>query len=861
LGIRLYQLAKELGVQSKDLMDKLRARGIELKGHMSTLEDRVADGLRAEYVRLAAKPAAPPAPPRPVHRPPAPPPGHAPAHPPRPVPPPAHPLRPAAPAKPPASPAPPPRPAAPPPTAEAPKPAPPKLPGAPPRPAAPPAAQPPKPAPPVAPKPPGPPAPPPPPPPGEKGARPKKRKPGAPGAVEPGTEEEAPKEVKRARGRGRGGRHETGAEIVRHIELPAFDTVTRAFGPHVRVKERRGPEAAGEGVGLARARRARRPMHHEVREAAPRIIAPAPTKVVVDFPVTLRSLSQSSGIKVDTLQRALVKNSIMANLNDALGEDVIQKLAQEVGVEIQIRRERDLETELAAAEAKPADPAALKPRAPVVAFLGHVDHGKTSLLDAIRQTRVVDTESGGITQHIGAYSVEQAGRRVVFLDTPGHQAFTAMRSRGAHVTDIVVLVVAADDGAMPQTEEAINHARAAKVPIVVAVNKVDLPAANPTRVMQQLTNLGLLPAKWGGDTECVEVSALTKQGLPDLIDTLAIQAEVLELKANPDRPARGVVLEAHISEGRGAVATILVRDGTLHVGDFVLCGMTYGRVRSLLDDRGQPLTSAGPSMPVEISGLSTVPGAGDLVVALDGLEQAREIAETRASRARQAAIAERAHVTLENLFATLEEGKPKEFRVILKADVQGSLEVLRKALNDLATSEVRVNMLHAAVGGINDSDILLADASDAVVLGFHVVAEPSARALAEQKKIDIRPYNVIYHLTDDVKAALESRLEPERRENVVGHAQVRQVFRVSRAGSIAGGYVTDGRVARSDSVRLVRNNIIIYEGKLASLRRFKDDVREVQNGMECGIKIAGYDDIKEGDVIQAYEVVEIKRKL
>jgi len=674
-------------------------------------------------------------------------------------------------------------------------------------------------------------------------------------------EEGAAKEVKRSRGRGRGGRHETGAEIVRHIDLPASDTVTRAFGPHVRVKERRGPEAPGEGVGVARSRRPRRPMHHEVREAAPRIIAPPPTKIVVDFPVTLRSLSQSSGIKIDTLQRALVKNSIMAALNDALGDDVIQKLAAEVSVEIQVRRERDLESELATADARPVDPALLQHRAPVVAFLGHVDHGKTSLLDAIRQTRVVDTESGGITQHIGAYSVEQGGRRVVFLDTPGHQAFTAMRSRGAHVTDIVVLVVAADDGVMPQTEEAINHARAAKVPIVVAVNKIDLPAANPTRVMQQLTNLGLLPAKWGGDTEYVEVSALTRQGLPDLIDTLAIQAEILELKANPAKPARGVALEAHLSEGRGAVATILVRDGTLHIGDFVLCGMAYGRVRSLLSDSGKPLTSAGPSMPVEISGLSTIPAAGDVVAALETLDQARDIGQGRASRARQAAIAERAHVTLENLFATLEEGKPKEFRVILKADVQGSLEVLRKAITDLSGKEVCVNLLHAAVGGINDSDILLADASDAVVLGFHVIPEPSARALAEQKKIDIRLYSVIYHLTDDVKAALESRLEPERRETVVGHAQVRQIFRVSRFGSIAGCYVTDGRIARSDFIRLVRNNIVVYDGKIASLRRIKDDAREVQNGLECGIKIAGYDDIKEADVIQAYEVIEIKRKL
>jgi len=414
---------------------------------------------------------------------------------------------------------------------------------------------------------------------------------------------------------------------------------------------------------------------------------------------------------------------------------------------------------------------------------------------------------------------------------------------------------------MPQTEEAIAHAKAAGVPIVVAINKIDLPGANTQRVMQQFSTLGILPATWGGETEFVEVSAITQQGIPDLIETLALQAEILELKANPNKAARGAIIEAELDSGRGPVATVLVKEGTLRVGDIVLCGKAYGRVRSLHDDRLRAVSEAGPSTPVEVSGLSDVPRAGDQLVVLKDLDKARDVAEKRARRIREASLAERVHVTLDNLFERLAEGKAAEIRVIVKADVQGSLEVLRKALGDMGTDEVSVSILHAAVGGINDSDVLLADASDAIIIGFHVVPESTARLLAEAQKVDIRLYNVIYRLQEDMRAALEDRLEPERRENVVGHAEVRQVFRISRFGNVAGCYVTDGRIGRNDLVRLIRDSVVIYEGRIAGLRRIKDDVREVQSGFECGINIEGYNDVKEGDIIEAYEILEIKRKL
>ncbi|MFP4057198.1 MAG: translation initiation factor IF-2 [Candidatus Brocadiia bacterium] len=768
MRIRLYQLARELGVPSKELVAKVKARGIQVKTHMSSVEEPIANALRAEYG--SREPAAAEE-------------AEAPAE--------AEKAEQAAPPKPKAK-----------------------------RPA--------------------------------KAAEKEEEK-----KEEKKKEEAAPKPSPRRRGKAR--RTGPAAESTTpsaESPTPSAGTV-REYGPHVRIKERRPPSTRQ----ARRARRLPRRGRAAGRRARPAVRRGAPAKVTVDFPVTLRSLSSATGIKAQALMRSLMSEGVMKTMNDTLDEEQVQLLSEAFGVEVELRHERDLEAELLEAEAQPDRPEDLQPRAPVVAFLGHVDHGKTSLLDAIRQTHVVDSESGGITQHTGAYTVTKDDRTVVFLDTPGHEAFTAMRARGAQVTDIVVLVVAADDGVMPQTEEAINHARAAGVPMVVAINKMDLPGANPQRVMQQLANLELLPAKWGGDTEFVEVSAVTTEGLDDLVETLALQAEVLELKANPDKPARGTVIEAELSEGRGSVATVLVRDGTLHRGDIVLCGGAYGRARSLRDDRGREIEQAGPSAPVELSGLSSVPAAGDAMMVLEDLDKAREVAEERQRRAREAQIAEREHVTLENLFATLEEDKPKEMRVVIKADVQGSLEVIRNALNELSTDEVRVDILHAAVGGISDSDILLADASDAVVIGFHVVPETSARQLAEEKQIDIRLYNVIYNLTDDVKAALESRLEPERRENVVAHCQVRQVFRISKVGNVAGCYVTDGRVNRNNRVRVIRDSIVVYDGQIGSLKRFKDDVREVQAGMECGIRVEKFDDVKEGDILETYEIEEIRRRL
>jgi len=782
LRIRLYDLAKELGVANKDLVARCLAMGMDVKSHSSTISEAEAASLRAACGAPAPAAALPPAS--------------------APVPPKAVEPAPQGPAEP-----------------EEPE------------------------APPQAPPAPGP-------------------RPARPGIIEPDDLDVGPagkeKFRKRPAERPVKPRGEA-AEIVRRIELPPSSASVREYGPHVRIKERRAV------TGAPQRHRVRRPMREERRGPGARPFVPLPpvkpTKVTADFPVTVRSLSQSAGVKVDQLMATLVKNSVMVSVNDPLGDDVVAMLGAALGIQIEVRRGRDLEGELAVAQAEADRPEDLVLRPPVVAFLGHVDHGKTSLLDAIRKTRVAAGEAGGITQHIGAYTVTHEGRTVTFLDTPGHEAFTAMRARGAQVTDIVVLVVAADDGVMPQTEEAINHARAAKVPIVVALNKVDLPSANPQRVMEQLSNRGLLPVQWGGDTEMVHVSAVTGAGIADLIETLALQAEILELKANPRKPARGVVLEGKLSEGRGPVATILVRDGTLRRGDVLLCGTTFGRARSLHDHRGASLSEAGPSIPVEIAGLYSVPAAGDSAVVPADYDRARETAQARERRAREASFAERQHVTLENLFATLKDTGQKEVRVILKADVHGTLEVIRKSLADISTSEVRINLLHSAVGGINDSDVLLADASDAVIIGFSVVPEPPARALAEKNDIEIRLYNVIYHLTEEMKAALERRLEPERRQVVLGHADVRKTFKVSKVGTIAGCYVTDGRVTRNSLLRLTRNSIVVYEGKVGSLRHVKDDIREAANGQECGIKIAGFDDVKDGDVIEAYEIQEIKRKL
>ena len=617
---------------------------------------------------------------------------------------------------------------------------------------------------------------------------------------------------------------------------------------------RRGRRMARTGRVRPRGRPA--PTSTTVRAA----VRPRPSKVELQSPISVKSLSSALGIPAADIIRRLMKVGVMANINAALEDEAAETVATELGVTLTIKPPPDMEAELLASitQDKPGD---VTPRAPVVTFLGHVDHGKTSLLDVIRRSRVVEDESGGITQHIGAYRVDRGNVHVTFLDTPGHEAFTAMRARGANVTDVVVLVVAADDGVMPQTEEAISHAKAADVPIVVAINKTDKPEANVNRTLQQLSTKGLVPEEWGGDVVTVRTSAVTKEGIDDLLEMLSLVAELRELRGNPDRPAVGTCLEAELSEGRGVLCTFLVQQGTLHRGDLVLCGTGYGRAKALYDDTDRAVRSAGPSTPVKVSGLAGMPAAGDQFLVVSDLHKARAIATQRQDRVREASLAGHRHVTLENLFSRIEEEEIGEVCIILKTDVRGSLEAIKQEIDKLKHEEVQIRVLHEGVGGISESDVLLADASDAIIIGFHVAAEERARVLADEKGVDIQVYQVIYRLTQDLRAALEGMLKPERREVRTGRAEVRELFRVSRVGTIAGCHVTEGLVTRQALVRVHRDNVTIHEGRLTSLRRFKDDAREVREGFECGMKVEGFDDVKVGDVIEAFRIEEVKRTL
>jgi translation initiation factor IF-2 len=551
----------------------------------------------------------------------------------------------------------------------------------------------------------------------------------------------------------------------------------------------------------------------------------------------------------------------MTTVNQVLDQVLAEAVAADFGFNLAVKRAKTAEEEL-------ADKLLQRPigqevtRAPVVTFLGHVDHGKTSLLDRIRKTTVASGEAGGITQHIGAYRYDLGDKHVVFLDTPGHEAFTAMRSRGANMTDVVVLVVAADDGVMPQTVEAISHAKAAKVPIVVALNKIDVSNANVQRALGQLAEHGLNPREWGGDVEVIRTSATTGQGIDELVETLSLEAEILELKAEVEAPGTGFVIEAQMDSGLGVLARLLVRGGTLRVGDVLLAGGGYGRVRHMIDSHGHPIDEAGPSTPVEVAGLNEMPEAGDRFYAGANLDQARSVAEDRRQQTRSDSLAAIPERSLESLLGRIEAGKATELALIIKADVQGSIEAIVNSLEKLSTSEVRVNILHAAVGGITTGDVSLAEASDALIIGFNAVPDPSARQLAERQGVDIRHYRIIYEIIDDMRKALEEGLSPEVREQTMGHAEVRQVFKVSKVGAIAGCYVTDGTINRNAKVRITRNNIVVEDERtLESLKRFKDDVRDVRTGFECGLKIAGYDDIKEGDVLEFYQKVEFARKL
>lgn len=591
---------------------------------------------------------------------------------------------------------------------------------------------------------------------------------------------------------------------------------------------------------------------------APAVVkAPAEKHLRLGEAVTVKELAEKLNARPAEVIRVLMKLGVMATINAVIDLEKATALAQSFGYSV----------EAAAADSGDAfidedeSEENLWPRAPVVTVMGHVDHGKTSLLDAIRATNVTQSEAGGITQHIGAYAVNTARGNVVFLDTPGHEAFTAMRARGAQATDIVVLVVAADDGVMPQTVEAITHARAANVPIVVAINKIDLPNANPDRIKQQLSDHGLIPEQWGGETIFVEVSAKRKQNIDELLEMLLLQAEILELRANPSRRGQGVVIEAELDKTRGPVATVLVQKGTVRIGEAFVVGMHYGRIRALLNDRGEKIPEAGPATPVEVIGVSGVPLAGDRFQVVGDEKKARQIATLRQQRRREEHIQRTSRVTLEDLYRQIKEGEVKELNVLIKADVQGSAQAVRDTLEKQSTSEVRLRVIQGAVGGITESDVMLASASNAIIIGFNVRPTPKASELAEREGVDVRMYTIIYDLIGDVRAALEGLLDPEVAEHIMGRAEVRETYHIPRIGVIAGCYVTEGTVTRNAECRLLRDDVVVYQGRIASLRRFKEDVHEVSSGYECGIGLERFADIKRGDIIEPFVREQVAKKL
>ena len=582
------------------------------------------------------------------------------------------------------------------------------------------------------------------------------------------------------------------------------------------------------------------------------------TSIELPETVTIKELADKMKIPAAQIIKKLFLEGKMFNVNS----DITYDEAEEIALEYDILCEHEvvvdvIEEMLKEEEENEED---LQPRPPVVCVMGHVDHGKTSILDAIRKTSVTSGEAGGITQHIGAYVVEVSGQKITFLDTPGHEAFTAMRLRGAQSTDIAILVVAADDGVMPQTIEAINHAKAAEIDIIVAINKIDKPSANIDRVKQELTEYGLIAEDWGGTTIMVPVSAHTGEGLQDLLDMILLDAEVKELKANPNRKGRGLILEAQLDKGRGPVATVLVQKGTLNVGDNVTVGTAFGKIRAMIDDKGRRVKKAGPSTPVEILGLNEVPQAGEVFIATDTEKEARTMAETFIATKREKMLADtKSKLSLDGLFDQIQAGQIKDLNIIVKADVQGSVEAVKQSLAKLSNDEVAVKVIHGGVGAINESDVTLASASNAIIIGFNVRPDNQAKIIAEQEKVDLRLYRVIYNAIEDIEAAMKGMLEPTFEEKIIGHAEVRQTYKVSGVGTIIGGYVQDGKIVRNCKVRLLRDNVVIHEGELASLKRFKDDVKEVNSGYECGMSFEKYNDIKEGDQIEAFVMEEVPR--
>lgn len=581
-----------------------------------------------------------------------------------------------------------------------------------------------------------------------------------------------------------------------------------------------------------------------------------PKKIEFEGSLTVSELAKAIGKPAAEIIKKLMMLGVMATVNQELDKDTIELIAADYGLEVEekiVIDETDFENVPIHAEDEE-----LSLRPPVVTIMGHVDHGKTTLLDSIRNTKVTAGEAGGITQHIGAYQVQENGKLITFLDTPGHAAFTTMRARGAKVTDITILVVAADDGVMPQTVEAINHAKAAEVPIIVAVNKIDKESANPDRVMQELTEHGLIPEAWGGDTIFVPVSALKGEGIDELLEMILLVAEVEEHKANPNRLARGTVIEAQLDKGRGSVATLLVQTGTLKVGDPIVVGSTFGRVRAMVNDLGRRVKTAGPSTPVEITGLNDVPQAGDQFMVFEDEKKARAVGETRAMKTKEAQRKESARLNLDDLFEQIKEGEIKEINVIIKADVQGSAEALAGSLQKIDVEGVKVKIIHTGVGAISESDIILASASNAIIIGFNVRPDNNAKRTAEVENVDVRLHRIIYNVIDEIESAMKGMLDPEFVEKVIGQVEVRTTFKVSKVGTIAGCYVTEGKVTRDAGVRLIRDGVVIYEGNVDTLKRFKDDVKEVATGYECGITLEKFNDVKEGDVIEAYIMEEIK---
>ncbi|HNK14858.1 MAG TPA: translation initiation factor IF-2, partial [Nitrospira sp.] len=599
-----------------------------------------------------------------------------------------------------------------------------------------------------------------------------------------------------------------------------------------------------------------------IHHASPtEITKPRRKSVKLSAGVSVKEFAELIGQRPADVVRKLMEMGQMVTFNQSINLEAASLIAEEYGTKVEVSTEKAGEALLEEAAQSSGEEQAV-PRPPVVTIMGHVDHGKTSLLDAIRQTKVAEGEAGGITQHIGAYMVGVRDKQVTFLDTPGHEAFTAMRARGAKATDIVILVVAADDGVMPQTVEAIHHAKAAGVPLIVAVNKVDKPGANVDRVKNALTEHGLVPEAWGGDTIMVEVSAKQRTGLEQLLEMILLQAEVLELKADPTRMAKGLVIEAKLDRGRGPIATVLVQSGTLHVGDAFVVGNFSGRVRALITDTGRKTTEAGPSVPVEVIGLPGVPSAGDVFTIVKDERVAREIAQERAMKQRAAELAGPAKVSLDDLFAKIQEGNVKELPIVIKADVQGSAEALAAAVEKMPAGAVKLRVMHTGVGGITETDVLLAAASKAIVIGFNIRPEPKAASLAEREGVDVRLYSIIYDALNDIRAAMEGLLEPTLKERVLGRVEVRQMFTIPKAGLVAGCYVVDGVISRASAgVRVIRDSVVVYEGKLGSLRRFKDDVREVQQGYECGVTVENFNDLKAGDIIEAFAIDKVAAKL